>query len=60
MSLDLPQGTVLDLANAIVRAHGELTWALAPEPPLDGARVGYKYTFTFTAMGGSGIGFGAR
>ena len=60
MSLDLPQGTVLDLANAIVRAHGELTWALVPDPPLDGAAVGYTHTFTFRVMGGVGIGFGAR
>ena len=60
LTLDLPQGTVLDLANAIVRAHGELTWTLEPEPPLDGARAGYRYTFTFSVMGGSGLGFGAR
>jgi hypothetical protein len=60
LTLDLPQGSVLDLANAIVRAHGELTWTLEPEPPLDGAKMGYKYTFTFSVMGGSGLGFGAR
>jgi hypothetical protein len=60
LSLDLPQGTVLELANAIVRAHGELTWALGAEPPLDGAAVGYTHTLTFSLMGGIGLGFGAR
>jgi len=60
LSLDLAQGTVLDLANAIARAHGELTWALSDEPPLDGAAVGYTSTLTFSVMGGIGFGFGAR
>jgi hypothetical protein len=60
VTLDLPQGTVLDLANAIVRTHGELTWTLDAEPPLDGARAGYRYTFMFSVMGGGGSGFGAR
>jgi FtsX-like permease family len=39
LSIDLPQGTVLDFANAILRAHAELTWTLEPEPPLDGRRM---------------------
>ena len=62
LSLDLPQGTVLDLANAILRAHGELAWTLEPEsePPLDGVRSGYRYTFMFSIMGGGGLGFGVR
>ncbi len=60
LSLDLPQGTVLDLANAIVRAHGELTWELQPEPAQDAARAGYRYSFMFHVLGGTGHGFGAR
>jgi hypothetical protein len=51
---------VLDLANAIVRAHGELTWTLEPAPPLDRAAVEYRYTLTCGVMGGTGVGFGAR
>jgi hypothetical protein len=60
LSLVLPQGTLLDLVNAVLRADGELTWELSPEPPLDGARSGYRHTFTFGVMGGGGYGFGAR
>jgi hypothetical protein len=60
LSLDLPQGSVLDLVNAIVRTHGELTWTLEPEPPLDGARAGFRYTLVIGVMGGPGLGFGVR
>jgi hypothetical protein len=62
LSLDLPQGTVLDLANAILRVYGELTWTLEPEqePPLGGVRSGYRYIFMFSIMGGGGLGFGVR
>jgi hypothetical protein len=60
LSIDLPEVTLLDLANAILRAHGESTWTLEPEPPSDGARMNYRYRLTFGVMGGGGLGFPAR
>ena len=60
MSLDQPQGPVLDLVNAIVRAHGEMTWALAPRTGPDATEEGYRYTLTLEVMGGSGVGFPVR
>jgi hypothetical protein len=58
ISLDLPPGTILDFANAIVRAHGELTWTLAPTEP-DGV-LSYPYVLTFGIVGGGGGGVGVR
>jgi hypothetical protein len=60
LTLDLPQGTLLDLANAILRTHGELTWTLEPESSSDGSPMNYPYRLTFGVMGGGGLGFGAR
>lgn len=59
ISLDQPQGTVLDLVNAMLRAHGEITWALTPSDP-DAKRAGYRYYLFFHAMGGGGIGIPLR
>ena len=60
ISVDQPQGSVLDLVNAILRAHGEMTWELAPETHPDSVRQGYRYTLTFGVMGGGGLGFAVR
>jgi hypothetical protein len=62
LSLDLPQGTVLEFANAILRAHGELTWTLVPEPPpfRGQPRSPYSSVLTWGVMGGGGLGFGVR
>ena len=59
LSIDAPQGTVLDFANTIVRAHGEMIWTLEPTTRL-GASAGYRYTFNFGTMGGGGLGFEVR
>jgi hypothetical protein len=60
LSVDTPAGTVLDLLNAMVRAHGELSWTLEPEEPAAARRSGYPYTLTFGVMGGGGMGVGVR
>lgn len=60
LSVDLPEGTVLDLVNAILRAHGELTWELTPETNREAVRQGYRYTLSFGVMGGGGVGFALR
>ena len=59
LSIDAPQGTVLDFANTIVRTHGEMIWTLEPTTRL-GASAGYRYTFNFGTMGGGGLGFEVR
>ena len=59
LSIDAPQGTVLDFANTIVRAHGEMIWTLEPTTRL-GASAGYRHTFNFGTMGGGGLGFEVR
>ena len=59
LSIDAPQGTILDFANTIVRAHGEMLWTLEPTTRL-GASAGYRYTFNFGVMGGGGLGFEVR
>jgi hypothetical protein len=60
LSIDAPPSTVFDLANAILRAHGELTWELSPETHRESIEQGYRYTLTFGVMGGGGLGFGVR
>ncbi len=60
LSIDAPRGTVLDLLNAIVRAHGELFWSLEPAKPAAAARSGYPYTLVFGVMGGGGLGIVVR
>jgi hypothetical protein len=56
-SIDLPQSTMLDLLNAVVRSHGELTWDLSD---VDRSRLspeGYQHTMTFHNFHGTGLGF---
>jgi hypothetical protein len=60
LSIHAPQGSLLDLVNAVLRAHGELTWTLEPETPADAERSGYRYRLTFGVMGGGGLGVGVR
>jgi len=59
LSIDAPQGTVLDFANTIVRAHGRMLWTLEPTTRA-GERAGYRHTFNFGVMGGGGTGFEVR
>ena len=56
-SIDLPQATMLDLLNAVVRSHGELTWELSLVPPSRRSPEGYQHTMTFHNFSGTGIGF---
>ena len=53
--LDFPQGTILDLLCALVRAHGDLTWVYSEAEP-DAQRVtGLRHSLTLlTANGGGG------
>ena len=60
ISLNQPQGTVLDLVNAVVRAHGEMFWELRRETEPSVIQQGYRYVFTFFMMGGHGKGFAMR
>jgi hypothetical protein len=56
-SIDLPQATMLDLLNAVVRSHGELTWDLSDVPSIRLIPAGYKHTMTFHNFHGTGIAF---
>jgi hypothetical protein len=51
-SVDAPKGTLLDLLNAVVRAHGELAWSWAEIPPSekDQRRLGYRHRLNFWLM----------
>jgi hypothetical protein len=61
LSVDIREGTVLELLNAILREHGEMTWTLQAAQPEDhAARSGYPYTLSLSLNGGRGIGFGVR
>ena len=51
LSLDVPQGTILEVMNAIVVAHGELMWEFAPVRVRDGV-VGARYVINFFGPGG--------
>jgi hypothetical protein len=56
-SIDVPQATMLDLLNVVVRSHGELTWDLSDVPSFRLIPDGYKHTMTFHNFHGTGIGF---
>jgi hypothetical protein len=56
-SVDLPPGTVLDLLNAVVRSHGELTWDLSERRASGSAPNGYRHTIWFLLFSGGGSGF---
>ena len=57
ISLDVPSGTVLDLMNAVLRAHGERVWELRPADPEVTAATGLRQTLMFsTFQGGGGTG----
>jgi hypothetical protein len=60
VSIELPPSTVLDLLNATVRSHGELSWGwddINPAHiPLQGP-VDYRHTISFSFFYGSRTGF---
>jgi hypothetical protein len=53
-SIDLPQATVIDLLNAVVRSHGELTWGWSAEQPTHPRPTGYRHMITFWSFHGWG------
>jgi hypothetical protein len=54
-SVDIPRGnTLLQALNAIVRAHGTLTWTIEPPNPRDPA---FPITMSLR-LGATGVGFG--
>ena len=60
ISLNQPQGTMLDLVNAVVRAHGEMFWELKRETEPSMIQQGHRHTLSFFLMGGNGSGFAVR
>jgi hypothetical protein len=56
ISLDVHNGTMLDLLNAIVRAHGELFWTYTPADKDDAKRTGLGHTLLFGIFTGVGTG----
>ena len=56
-SVDMPRGTLLDVLNAIVRAHGQLTW-LWENIPRGGRQTppGVRHELTFWLHRGHGVG----
>jgi hypothetical protein len=58
VSVDLPQGTMLELLNAVARSHGEMCWQWeelsASHPQFMNGR---RYSVMFTPFGGGGLGF---
>jgi hypothetical protein len=56
-SVDLPPGTVLDLLNAVVRSHGELTWDLSERRASSSSPNGYRHAIWFLFFSGGGSGF---
>jgi hypothetical protein len=57
-SIDLPHGsTVLDLLNAVVRSHGELSWELSELRASSSRPNGYRHALSFSFFSGTGSGF---
>ena len=56
-SVDIPRGALLDVLNAIVRAHGQLTW-LWENIPRGGRQTppGVRHELTFWLHRGHGVG----
>jgi hypothetical protein len=56
LSLDVRGGTMLDLLNGIVRAHGEMYWTYTPADKEDTKRTGLSHTLMFGIFDGVGMG----
>jgi hypothetical protein len=58
VTVDLPQGTILELLNAVVRSHGEMSWQWEEaSASVRRASEGRGHHMMFTLFGGSGVGF---
>jgi hypothetical protein len=58
ISLDLPQGSVLDGLNHLVRAHGELCWEWQQNSAEERRFYsGRRFMLTFSLFTGGGHGF---
>ena len=62
VSVDLPQGTVLDLLNALASAHGEMSWQWEPLSAADrrlfaGLVPERRHTVIFSVFGGGNRGY---
>ena len=57
-SVNVPRGTLLDLLNAISRAHGELSWRWEEIPATERRELprGLRHRLTFAVRRGGGIG----
>lgn len=49
--------TILDFLNALVDAHGAMTWHWGALSPQDAKESGFRYEIGFTLLRGSGHGF---
>jgi hypothetical protein len=57
-SIDLPQGSILDLLNGIARSHGQLYWGWEVHTAEDRKLFsGRRFTVHFSVLGGGGHGF---
>ena len=57
-TVDVPQGTVLDLLNGIARSHGELCWEWETLGASDVKFFsGRRFMVKFWVLGGGGLGF---
>lgn len=57
VSVDVPSGSMLELLNAFVRAHGELTWEWAEFATRDIRMRGGRHSLTWYRFAGSGSGW---
>ena len=55
-SVDVPRGTLLDVLNAIIRAHGQLTWLWENIPRGRQTPPGVRHEVTFWLHRGHGVG----
>ena len=51
ISIDVPQGTLLDLRNAVVRAHGRMSCVWRPAEVAAGDPPGFRYTLFIGSTG---------
>jgi hypothetical protein len=56
-SIDLPQGSILDLLNGIARSHGQMYWEWNVNTAEDRKLSGRRFTVLFSVLGGGGQGF---
>jgi hypothetical protein len=55
-SVDAPSGTILDLLNAIVWAHGDSSWEFRPAEAEEPYESGARYVLLLHSFGGLGTG----